>query len=92
MSKKVNKIKLGMWEGSGKGGGRADRKRCVEVAEATCALSLLSSVVLSFCVCFSFVLYYSRYHKDLKEDFCVFSGFLEILTLCVFFLQDFSRS
>ena len=31
-------------------------------------------------------------HKDLKEDICVFSGFLEILTLCVFFLQDFSRS
>ena len=38
------------------------------------------------------VLKKTRYHKDLKEDFCVFSGFLEILTLCVFFLQDFSRS
>ena len=31
----------------------------------------------------------SRYHKDLKEDICVFSGFLEILTLVFFFPRIF---
>ena len=30
-----------------------------------------------------------RYHKDLKEDICVFSGFLEILTLVFFFPRIF---